>query len=131
MIDVVVKGAIAIGAGVAAWYADKYVKEKTGKHIHEHVIDFVKSLWARLKNWAQQYLSQHENVRKVYVSSISIAAELKKALNNGENFVRVKIFHQDMDNTCGKYICEEQIPLDQVEGVIEQAKTAPVLAMRN
>ena len=41
MIDAIIKGAIAIGAGVAAWYADKIVKEKTGKHIHEHAIDFV------------------------------------------------------------------------------------------
>ena len=131
MIDMVIKGAIAIGAGVAAWYADKYVKEKTGKHIHEHVIDFVKSLWARLRNWARQYLSTHEKVRKVYVSAISISAEWKKALNKGENFVRVKIFHQTFNNACGKHISEEQIPLDQVQGVIEQAKVAPVLAMRN
>ncbi len=130
MIDAIIKGAIAIGAGVAAWYADKYVKEKTGKHIHEHAINFVKSLWNRLKNWAQQYLSEHEDVRKVYTSTVSIMAKMKRALNKGERFVRVKVFGQTYDGQRGKVLIEEDVPIDQIDGVIEQAKADPVLAMR-
>ena len=38
MIDTIIKGAIAAGAAAAAWYADKYVKKKTGKHIHERQV---------------------------------------------------------------------------------------------
>ncbi len=125
-----VPAAVAGGAALAAWYADKKVKEKTGKHIHEHAVDYVKSLWNRLKNWASGYLSEHENVRKVYLSAASIAAAAKRAQNEGVKFVKVKIFHQTIDDTHGKVIREEEVPLDQIDGVLEQAKTEPVLAMR-
>ena len=131
MIDAIIKVTIAIGAGVAAWYADKYVKEKTGKHIHEHAVDFVKSLWNRLKNWAQQYLSQHKTVRKVYTSTVSIMAATKRAYNKGERFVKVKIFGQTYDGPRAKVIKDEEVPIDQIGGVVNQAKTAPVLAMRH
>jgi hypothetical protein len=142
MIDILVRAAIdalkknavpvavAAGSAVAAWAADKYVKKRTGKHIHEHAVDYVKSLWNRLKNWAQGYLANHENVRKVYLSAASIAAAAKRAQNDGTRFVKVKIFHQTIDDSQGKVIREEDVPLDQIYGVIEQAKTAPVLAMR-
>lgn len=130
MIDAIIKGAIAIGAGVAAWYADKIVKEKTGKHIHEHAIDFVKSLWNRLKNWAQQYLSEHEDVRKVYLSVMSIIAAKKRAMNDRMNTVKVKLFGQTNVGSRSKVISDTEIPLDQYDGVIEQAKADPVLAMR-
>ena len=130
MIDVIIKGVIAIGAGVAAWYADKYVKEKTGKHIHEHAVDFVKSLWDRLKNWAQRYLQVHENVRKVYMSAVGIMAAMKRALNKGERVVKVNIFGQNINCTFDKVIRDEEVPLDQIGGVIERVKASPVLAMR-
>ena len=129
MIDAIIKGAIAIGAGVAAWYADKYVKEKTGKHIHEHAVDYVKSLWDRLKNWAQQYLSEHLNILKVYVCAVEILARMKRAYDCGEKIVKVQIFGKTYDNRT-KLITEEEVPIDQVKDVIKQAETNPVLAMR-
>ena len=128
MIDLIVKGALAIGA---ALLVDAGVKELTGKHVHEHVIDFVKSLWARLTNWAQQYLSTHNNVRKVYVSSISILAEWKKAYNKGENFVKLKIFQLPIESRSAKVISDELVLIDQVQGILQQAKANSVLAMRN
>ncbi len=130
MVDAIIKLAGLAAAGVAAWYTDKYVKEKTGRHIHEHVVDFVKSLWNRLKNWAQQYLSEHEDVSKVYLSVMSIIAAKKRAMNDCMNNVKVKVFGQTYDSPRGKVLIDEEVPIDQIGGVLEQAKAAPVLAMR-
>ena len=65
------KAVFAAGAAALAWCADKYVKNKTGKHIHQHAADFVAKLWRRLKNWARKYLDDHPSVQKVYISSRS------------------------------------------------------------
>lgn len=131
MIDAILKGVGAIAAGVAAWYADKYVKEKTGKHIHEHAVDYVKALWARLKNWARQYLAEHERIRKVYLSPINIASAAKRALNEGMKTVKIKVFGQEANERKPTVIREEEVDLSQIAGVLEQAKSNPVLAMRN
>jgi hypothetical protein len=124
------KGAVAVAVGAAAWYADKKVKEKTGKHIHEHAADFVKKMWSRLKNWAANYLSEHPRVRKVYTSAISVAAAIKRAKNAGENFIKVKVFGAEDNATGAKVILEEEVPLEQADNVLQQAKEEPILAMR-
>ena len=130
MIDTIIKGAIAAGAAAAAWYADKYVKKKTGKHIHEHAVDFVKSLWSRLKRWASDYLSEHEEVQKVFLSAVSIAASIKRAQNEGVKFFRMKIFGKEADTSKARIIKEETVTLDQADAVLEAAKTESVLACR-
>ena len=130
MIDQAIKLAIAAGAAAAAWYADKYVKEKTGKHIHQHAVDFVKSLWTRLKNWALTYLSEHERALVVYLSAVSIAAAIKKALNEGVKFFKVKVFAQEVGASATKIIKEETVTLDQADAVLETAKNESVLACR-
>lgn len=131
MIDQVFKLAAAAAAAAAAWYADKYVKEKTGKHIHEHAVDFVKNLWARLKNWAAQYLAEHERIQKVYLSAISIAAAAKRAQKKGLKFVRIKIFGQEIDAERQKILRNEDVDLSQIDEVMEQARREPILAMRH
>ena len=131
MIDGIVKILAAAGAAAAAWYADKYVKKKTGKHIHQHVVDYVASLWNRFTNWAQQYLSAHPRVRKVYVSSIKIAAAIKRATNNGERFFKLQVLGSSGNATSGKVILEEDVPLEQGDAVLQKAQRTPVLAMRN
>ena len=131
MIDLVFKGLGALAAGVAAWYADKYVKEKTGKHIHEHAVDYVKALWARLKNWALKYLAEHERVRKIYLSATSIAAAAKRAQNEGLKKVKVKVFGREINESQSKVIREEDVDLSRIAEVLEQAKNEPVLAVRN
>lgn len=114
----------------------------TGKHVFDHAVDagsfviertaaYVKSLWKRLENWAKGYLSTHEDVLKVFLSATSIAASAKRAKDNGVKFVKVKIFHQTIHNARGKIIREEEVPLDQIDGVIRQAKSSPILAMRH
>ena len=110
---------------------DGLVQGKTGKHIHEHAIDFVKSLWKRLTSWAKRYLAENATARKVYLSAVSIAAAAKRARNAGAKIVKVKLFGLKVRETRGIVIHEEDVPLGQIDGVIEQAKTAPVLAMRN
>lgn len=131
MIDVIIKGIGALAAGAAAWYADKYVKEKTGKHIHEHAVDYVKALWARLKNWASKYLAEHEHIQKIYLSATSIAAAAKRAKNSGMKAVKIKIFGMDETAPKAAVIREEEVDLSQSDGVLEQARTEPILAMRN
>lgn len=126
MIDQLVKIAIA---GIAAYAADRFVKNKTGKHIHEHAVDFVKALWTRLKRWAQKYLSEHPRIRKVYTSPINIAAAIKRATNTGLDFVRVKVFGQEVSGT-RKTIRTEDIPLDQAQAALDRAKTDSVLAQQ-
>ena len=126
MIDQLVKIAIA---GIAAYAADRFVKNKTGKHIHEHAVDFVKALWTRLKRWAQKYLSEHPRIRKVYMSPINIAAAIKRATNTGLDFVRVKVFGQEVSGT-RKTIRTEDIPLDQAQAALDRAKTDSVLAQQ-
>ena len=126
MLDQLVKIAIA---GIAAYAADRFVKNKTGKHIHEHAVDFVKALWTRLKRWAQKYLADHPTVRKIYTSPINIAAEIKKAMNKGRDFVRVKVFGQEVSGA-RKTIRTEDIPLDQAQAALDHAKTDPVLAQQ-
>ena len=126
MLDQLVKIAIA---GIAAYAADRFVKNKTGKHIHEHAVDFVKALWTRLKRWAQKYLSEHSRIRKVYTSAISIAAEIKKATNAGRDLVLVKVFGQEVSGT-RKTIRTEDIPLDQAQAALDRAKTDSVLAQQ-
>ena len=126
MIDQLVKIAIA---GIAAYAADRFVKIKTGKHIHEHAVDFVKALWTRLKRWAQKYLSEHPRIRKVYTSPINIAAAIKRATNTGLDFVRVKVFGQEVSGT-RKTIRTEDIPLDQAQAALDRAKTDSVLAQQ-
>ncbi len=131
MIDAILKGVGAIAAGVAAWYADKYVKEKTGKHIHEHAVDYVKALWARLKNWARQYLAEHERIQKIYSSAVSIAAAAKRAQNSGLKTVKVKLFGLEENKPEAKVVREEDVDLPDIGEVLEQAKKEPILAMRN
>lgn len=131
MIDAILKGVGAIAAGVAAWYADKYVKEKTGKHIHEHAVDYVKALWARLKNWARQYLAEHERIQKIYLSAVSIAAAAKRAQNSGLKTVKVKLFGLEENKPEAKVVREEDVDLPDIGEVLEQAKKEPILAMRN
>ena len=126
MLDQLVKIAIA---GIAAYAADRFVKNKTGKHIHEHAVDFVKALWTRLKRWAQKYLADHPTVRKIYTSPINIAAEIKKAMNTGRDFVRVKVFGQEVSGA-RKTIRTEDIPLDQAQAALDRAKTDSVLAQQ-
>ena len=126
MIDQLVKIAIA---GIAAYAADRFVKNKTGKHIHEHAVDFVKALWTRLKRWAQKYLSEHPRIRKVYTSPINIAAAIKRATHTGLDFVRVKVFGQEVSGT-RKTIRTEDIPLDQAQAALDRAKTDSVLAQQ-
>lgn len=132
MIDLILKGLGLAAAGVAAWYADEKVKEKTGKHIHEHVVDWLKVFWNRLREWARNYLAQHDRVRKIYLSPINIAAAAKRALNDGVQKVRVKIFGQSVDSKASETtLAYEDVPLDQISGVLEQAKREPILAVRN
>lgn len=130
MIDVIVKGAIAASAAVAAWYADKKVKERTGKHIHEHAVDFIRSLWARLRNWASKYLAEHESVCKVYLSAVSIAAAIKRAQNEGVKFFRMKVFAQEVRTPAPRVIKEETVTLDEADAVLQKAKTEAILAQR-
>lgn len=122
------KGAVAVAVGAAAWYADKKVKEKTGKHIHQHAADYVRKMWSRLKNWAENYLSTHPGTRKVYLSAVSIAAAIKRAKNKTERFIKVKIFAQDNEAFQSRVIKEEDVPLEQADDVLQQAKEEPVLA---
>ena len=128
MIDLIIKAAVAIGGAILV---DAGVKEITGKHIHEHIGDFVRALWSRLKNWAQRYLQVHANARKVYVSLVSIAAAWKRAINERRGAVRVKVFHQTVDSDKGKVISYEDVPLNEMNGFVAQAKAGPVLAMRH
>lgn len=130
MVDTIIKGALAIGAGVAAWYADKYVKETTGKHIHEHAIDFVKSLWNSLKSRASRYLDEHPTILKIYASAANFAAAIKRAMNDGISFVRLKIFGEEYGRQARPVIFEEDVPLDQAYSVQQQIDAAPVLAQR-
>lgn len=128
MIDQIAKGIFALGVAAAAWYTDKYVKQKTGKHIHEHAVDFATKLWRRMKNWASRYLSEHPRIRKVYLSAVSIAAEIKKAKNRSRDFVQIKIFGKEASST--KHIFTEDIPLAEAQTVLRRAKTEAVLAQR-
>lgn len=128
MLDLLVKGAIALGGYLLA---DQVVKKATGKHIHRHVVDFATKLWRRMKNWASRYLSEHRRVRKIYLSAVSIAAEIKKAEKKGVDFVRVKIFGKEAANKPPKVIrVFEDIPLSETDGVLARAKNDPVLAVR-
>lgn len=131
MIDLVFKALGVVAAGVAAWYADEKLKEKTGKHFHEHVVDWLKAFWSRLKEWAQNYLAQHDRVRKIYVSALGIAATAKKALKAGAEKVHINIFGQSVDSKKPIVVEDEEIPLEQVGSLLEQAKREPILAMRN
>ena len=131
MIDLVLKGLGALAAGAAAWYADKYVKEKTGKHIHEHAVDYVKALWSRLKNWALKYLAEHQHIQQIYLSAVSIAAAAKRAQNERLKTVKVKLFARQANQAQSKVVREEDVDLSQIPGVLAQAKAEPVLAMRN
>ena len=124
------KGAVAVAVGAAAWYADKKITEKTGKHIHQHAADFVKNMWARLQNWAENYLAEHPEVQEVYLSAVSIAAAIKRATNNAENFIKVKLFGKVDNRFERRVIKEEEIPLEQADDVLQQAKEEPILAMR-
>lgn len=130
MIDLLIKGGIALGTGVAAWYADKKVKERTGRHIHEHVVSFAKELWGRLRNWAEYYLSQHETVRKIYTSAIQLAAAIKRAKNKGEEIVRMKIFGEEIHKPAPTIILDDPIPLSEALATLDEVKRNPVLALR-
>ena len=127
MIDGIDIAVTAVSA-IATWFADKYMKEKTGKHIHEHVVDFIAALWDRLKNWAKQYLSEHPLIRKVYISAISVAAKIKQAQNKGMDFLKLKVFAKEKDSTKPKVIKEEEIPLSEALSVLERARTDCILA---
>lgn len=140
MIDVLLRSILTpqniarIVNGVVVTFTGKQVFDHAvdaGSYVVEHTAAYVKSLWKRLKNWAQRYLAENATARKVYLSAVSIAAAVKKARNAGEKLVRVKVFGQHLREQSPRVIHEEEIPLDQINGVIEQAKTAPVLAMRN
>ncbi len=131
MINQILKIAGAAAAAAAAWYADKYVKEKTGKHIHEHAVDYAKALWTRLKNWASKYLAEHKRVRKIYLSAVSIAAAAKRAQNSGLQTVKVKLFGLEENEPKAKVVREADVDLSQIAEVLEQAKKEPILAMRN
>ena len=130
MIDLLIKGGIALGAGVAAWYADKKVKERTGRHIHEHAVDFAKKLWAGLRNWAEGYLAEHETIRKIYTSPIQLAAAIKRAQNKVEEMVRVKIYGEDIRKTKPRVVRDDTIPLTDALALVPEIKQNPVLAMR-
>lgn len=123
--------AVAAGSAAAAWYADKKVKEKTGKHIHEHAAEYVKKLWSRLKDWAQGYLQTHEKVRKIYLSAVSVAASIKRAQNAGVRVVKVKVFGIEDNAPKALVIKEEDVPLDEAGEVLEKARTDNILAIRN
>lgn len=128
MLDQLVKAAVL---AVVAYAADRFVKNKTGKHIHEHAIDFATKLWRRLKAWASRYLRNHPRVRKVYLSAVSIAAEIKKAKDQGLQFVRIKVFGKDPVVPTAKVIKDEKVSLGEVDAVLQKAKTEAVLAIRN
>ncbi len=130
MINGIVKLAIAAGAAAAAWYTDKYVKEKTGKHIHEHAIDFVKSLWNRLRRWANKYLDEHPKVKEVYISAVSVAAAIKRAKNAGQEWFELKVFGKEPRAKQSRVIKEETVTLDEADAVLETAKTEAILAQR-
>jgi MoxR-like ATPase len=131
MIDQIFKLAGAAAAAAAAWYVDKRVKEKTGKHIHEHAVDYVKALWKRLKNWAAQYLAEHKRIGKIYLSAVNIAAAAKRARNAGMKAARIKIFGQEAGVPQAKVIREEEVEISQIDDFLQQAKSEPVLALRN
>ena len=61
---------------------------------------------------------------------MSIIAAKKRAMNDRMNTVKVKLFGQTNVGSRSKVISDTEIPLDQYDGVIEQAKADPVLAMR-
>ena len=127
MIDGIDIAVTAVSA-IVTWFADKYIKEKTGKHIHEHVVDFVSALWNHLKNWAEQYLSEHPFIRKVCISAISVAATIKRAQNKGMDSFKLKVFAKEKDSTKAKVIKEEEIPLSEAQSVLERARADCILA---
>jgi hypothetical protein len=130
MIDLLIKGGIAIGAGVAAWYADKKVKEKTGRHIHEHAVDFVRELWGKLRNWAQSYLAEHETIRKIYASPIQLAAAIKRAQNKCEKMVRMKIYGEEIHKSSPVTLIDDPLPLPEALAMLSEVKRNPNLAIR-
>lgn len=130
MIDLLIKGGIALGAGVAAWYADKKVKERTGSHIHEHVVSFAKELWGRLRDWAKGYLAKHATTRKIYVSAIQLAAAIKRAKNKGEDMLKMRIYGQEIHKPAPTVIFDDTLPLSEGLAMLDEIKRNPVLAMR-
>ncbi len=125
------KGAVAVAVGAAAWYADKKVKEKTGKHIHEHAAEYVRKLWFRLKQWASDYINEHPTVQKVYISAVSVAAAIKRAKDKGERYFKLKVFAKEADVQAASVVSEEEVDLDESGNIMEKARTDNVLAIRN
>lgn len=125
------KGAVAVAVGAAAWYADKQVKEKTGKHIHEHAAEYVKKLWSRLKKWASAYIHEHSTVEKVYISAANIAAAIKRAKDKGLKTFKMKVFAKEASVPEAHVVTEEDVDLDESDNVMEKARTDNVLAIRN
>lgn len=124
MVDGILKLA---GAVFAAWYADKYVTEKTGKHIHEHVTDFVSRLWQRLVDKAREYLDTHPTIHNAYLNAQNIAAAYKRALNEKRDKVRVAIFGDDLITNQPKLIACESVPVDECGNLLEEAYKNPML----
>ena len=127
MIDLLVKGAIALGGYLLA---DQVVKKTTGKHIHRHVVDFVKKLWTRLRRWANKYLDEHPKVKEVYISAVSVAAAIKRAKNAGQEWFELKVFGKEPRAKQARVIKEETVTLDEADAVLETAKTEAILATR-
>lgn len=115
---------------IVLWSTDKTVKEKTGKHIHQHAADFAVKCWERWTNWSRQYLDSHPNYKEIFIRATNIAAATKRAINMGMKFVRVEIFGLPVNSPSPIVIKIEDVPLDNIRGIQSRAKTNPILAMR-
>lgn len=125
-IQSLVKGALAVGAAVAAYLvADKAVEKKTGKRIHEHVSEW----WTRLHEKARKLLDKHPELDRIVVSTRQIAAAKAAAAMRLSNAVKVKLYGQERGVSERKVVSEEDVPLGRIDDFYETAKQNPVLAM--
>jgi hypothetical protein len=86
MIDLLVRGAIAAGAAVAAYFAATTVtKAVTGKHIHEHAY----SLWCdfrnKITNWLRE--NQHRGFTRLIGRVVCLIDDAMAAAKLGINMV--------------------------------------------
>ena len=121
MFHLLIDAAIAAGA---AYFADAVVKDKTGKHIHEHIYDW----WCEIRDYISAWLTQNKHLVINRVALIVLDAFDQFAVRTKQMADMITIgisginrMDQDFD------ICTQEVSIAEVLEMFPQLRDNPVL----
>ena len=121
MLNLIVEGGIAI---CTYWFLDKKVKDRTGKHIHQHVFDW----WCGLRDYINEWLlaNTHLGIRKIGLVVLDAFDEF--AVRTKQTADRITLGVLAVDKAENEYeVTASEVSVEEALAQFPELRQSPVL----